>query len=440
MTVDNGINDLINRGEGETLEFKLSLAEAREIIKTVCAFANTRGGVIIVGVSDRGEIKGVSIGKKTIEDLVLKIANSTEPRIFPEIQVIEIGKRKLVLIRVSERRDKPVFAFGAAYKRVGKNNLKMNRDEILELLRRFGEINFEDQTIANIDEIDREALELFVEKARNRRKIRDLDTASVLDNLGMVKGGKLTIAGLLCFGYNPQKYLPYAILKVGKFVGGRIIYEKEIKGNLIEQIEKGYVETLGLIRKSIRVINLKREEVFEYPPEAIREIIVNALAHRDYSSRSPVYIRIYEDSIEVENPGNLLELTIEDLKKPHRSVLRNPKVAEVLYHLGYIEKWGRGTLMIIKACLENGNGEPIFESNGTFKVKILSATKFQVNEIERKILEYLRERKTATRSEIEKYLGVKESTARKYLGKLQSKGLITKVGGGRKTRYILVEL
>jgi len=438
MTVSNGIEDIIKKGESETVEFKRSLAETREIIETVCAFANTKGGVIIVGIDDKGEIKGVSIGKRTIEDLVLKIANSTEPRIFPEIEVVEAKKKKLIVIRVSERKDKPVFAFGVAYKRVGKNNLKMDRDEILELLRKFAEISFEDQEICGADEIDKEILKKFIEHAKERRRIK-AEPSAVLENLGMIKDGKITIAGLLCFGKNPQKYLSYAIIKIGKFVEGKIVYEKEVKGNIIEQIEKSYAEVISLIKKRITGVRLKREEVFEYPLQAIREIIVNAVAHRDYSSRSPVYIRIFDNKLEVENPGNLLELSVEDLKKPHRSVLRNPKIAEVLYYLGYIEKWGTGTLMVVKSCLENGNGEPIFESNGTFRVTIHSSANFQFNETERKILEYLRKKKIASRKEIEKLLSVKESTARKYLEKLQEKGLITKVGKGKGIKYKIIE-
>ena len=439
MTVSNGIEEMIKKGESETVEFKQSLAETREIIETVCAFANSKGGTIIVGVSDKCEIKGVSIGKRTIEDLVLKIANSTEPRIFPEVEVVEIRNKELIVIRVSERRDKPVFAFGVAYKRVGKNNLKMDRDEILELLRKFAEINFEDREICNVDEIDEETLKRFIEHAKERRRIR-AELSAVLENLGMIKDGKITVAGLLCFGKNPQKYLPYAVIKIGKFVEGKIVYEKEIKGNLIEQIEKSYAEILSLIKKRIVDVKLKREEIFEYPFQAIREIIVNAVAHREYSSKSPVYVRIFDDRLEVENPGNLLELSIEDLKKPHRSVLRNPKIAEVLYYLGYIEKWGTGTLMVIRFCLENGNGEPVFESNGTFKVTIHSSANIQFNETERKILEYLKERKVATRKEIEKLLSVRESTARKYLENLQKRGLISKVGKGRETKYKIIEI
>jgi len=231
VTVSDGIEEMIKKGESETVEFKQSLAEASEIIETVCAFANTKGGTIIVGVNDKGEIKGVSIGKRTIEDLVLKIANSTEPRIFPEVEIVEIRKKELIVIKVSERRDKPVFAFGVAYKRVGKNNLKMDRDEILELLRKFAEINFEDQEICNVDEIDEDILKRFIEQAKERRRIKT-EPSAVLENLGMIKDGKITVAGLLCFGRNPQKYLPYAVIKMGKFIEGKIVYEKEIKGNL----------------------------------------------------------------------------------------------------------------------------------------------------------------------------------------------------------------
>lgn len=438
MTVSNGINKLLKKGESENVEFKKSLAEIREIIETISAFANTKGGTIVVGVTDKGEIKGVNIGKKTIEDLVLKIANSTNPRVFPEVETIEVKSKKLIVIKVSERSDKPVFAFGIAYKRVGKNNLKMDREEILEILKKSAEINFEDREICDVSEIDKEAVKNFAENAREKRKMKTKPIA-ILENLGMVKENKINVAGLLCFGKSPQKYLPYAVIKIGKFVGRKIVYEKEIKGNLIEQIEKSYAEVVTLIRKKISSVKLKREEVFEYPLEAIREIIVNAVAHRDYSSKSPIYIRIFEDKLEVENPGNLLELSIEDLKKPHRSVLRNPKIAEVLYYLGYIEKWGTGTLMVIKACLENGNAEPEFETNGTFKVIIHSSLSFQINEIERNIIEYLKNKKVATRKEIEKAIKIKESTARKYLESMQKKGIIIKIGKGKNIRYKITE-
>jgi len=186
------------------------------------------------------------------------------------------------------------------------------------------------------------------------------------------------------------------------------------------------------------VKGLVRREVYEYPPEAIRELIVNAVIHRDYSMRSPIYIKISDQKLSIENPGGLpTGITIEDLKKPHRSILRNPKIANTLYNLGYIEKWGIGTLKIIKECITNGNGEPIFNSNGIFKVEITSRYRKNLDNKEEATLNYIRERGLTSRRELEKVLKLKESTVRKLLEKLQNKGLIVKEGRGKKVKYKL---
>lgn len=354
------------------------------------------------------------------------------------MEVVEFNGRKVIVIRVSERTDKPVFAFGVAYKRVGKSNLKMDRDEILRLFRESRRISFEDEKICTISELDYGKIKSFIERASAyRRAVLPSDPKSVLDNLGMLLNDHINIAGLLAFGRNPQKYFPYACIKIGKFVSGSIIFEKEIKGDIIEQIERAYAEVLSLIKREIKVKGLKREEVYEYPPKALREAVVNAVAHRDYSIKSPIYIRIYEDRIEFENPGGLIDLTVEDLKKPHKSILRNPKIAEVLYYLGFIEKWGIGTLMIIKECILNGNGEPVFESNGSFKLTIFSRYFSSLDPVERKIIDYIREKGVVERREIQEHLKLAESTVRKYLIKLRLRGLIVKIGRGKRTVYKL---
>ena len=354
------------------------------------------------------------------------------------MEVVEFNGRKVIVIRVSERTDKPVFAFGVAYKRVGKSNLKMDRDEILRLFRESRRISFEDEKICTISELDYGKIKSFIERASAyRRAVLPSDPKSVLDNLGMLLNDHINIAGLLAFGRNPQKYFPYACIKIGKFVSGSIIFEKEIKGDIIEQIERAYAEVLSLIKREIKVKGLKREEVYEYPPKALREAVVNAVAHRDYSIKSPIYIRIYEDRIEFENPGGLIDLTVEDLKKPHKSILRNPKIAEVLYYLGFIEKWGIGTLMIIKECILNGNGEPVFESNGSFKLTIFSRYFSSLDPVERKIIDYIGEKGVVERREIQEHLKLAESTVRKYLIKLRLRGLIVKIGRGKRTVYKL---
>ncbi len=427
--------------ESMTVEFKRSLSEFSDILATVSAFSNTKGGIILVGVDDQGNVLGVQIGKRTLEDLSNKIVQNTDPKIYPEIKIEEIHDKKVIEIKVSERSDKPVFAKGIAYKRVGRSNVKMDREEIVNLLRKTYELSYEDIEISNIEDIDLSKVKEFIEKARKRRlALVPKDEISVLRNLGLISDKKVKLAALLVFGENPQAKIPWATVKIGKFLGETTpILEKEIGGDLLEQIEKSYTETASLIRKEIKVDGLKRKEIYEYPLQALRELIINSITHRDYSVASPIYIKIFNDHVEIENPGGLPPgITLEDLKKPHRSILRNPKIANILYNMGYIEKWGVGTLQVLEKCILNGNGEPIFNSNGFFKAEIKSRYSEETGENERKILNYILKKGKTTRKELEKELKLKESTIRKLLGKLQRKGLIVKEGKGKKTKYKLV--
>jgi ATP-dependent DNA helicase RecG len=432
---------MMDKTEGETLEFKRSLSDFDEVLATVSAFSNTKGGTILIGVDDSGEIIGVDLGKRTLEEIASRIAQNTDPRAYPEITVKKMGGKNIIEIKVSERSDKPVFAKGVAYKRVGRSNIKMDRDEILNLLRGTYEFSYEDVEIASIDEIDLNKVKSFIHRAKEVRSVSvPEDELAVLRNLGLIDE-KARLAALLLFGRNPQSRVPWAIVKIGKFLSERAmpIFEKEIEGDLIEQIERSYAEVLSLIRKETRVVNLRREEILEYPAEALRELIVNAVSHRDYSIKSPVYIKIYDDKIIIENPGGLPPgITVDELKRPHRSVLRNPKIANVLYNLGYVEKWGVGTLEVMKKCLLNGNGEPIFQSNGFFKVEIKSRYLSAIDDRERAILEYIRKNGKVSRSDLEKILKLRESSVRKILEKLQRRGLIVKEGGGKNTVYRLV--
>lgn len=430
------ISQFLKEGESQTLEFKKTMAEMREIVETICAFANAKGGTVLVGVDDSGNVLGIDLGRRSIEEIALEIARSTDPKIFPEVSIQEIKGKKIIAIKVSGRLDKPVFAFGTAYKRVGKVNLKMDRGEILKSLKEAHELRYEDTAICSFDDLEVEKIQEFVRKAKEiRRSALSEDPKLILQNLGLANE-KVNVAGLLNFGKDPQKFLPWACFKIGKFVGGRIKFEKEVRGDIATQIERAFVETLDLTKKKIEVKGTKRAEEFEYPPRALREILVNAASHRDYSSTSPIYVRVYDDKLEVENPGGLMELEIEDLKKPHRSVLRNPRIGEVLYYLGYIEKWGVGTLMVLEECIKNGNGEPTFSTDGTFKVTLRSKYFLSRGEIEDRILGQLR-RRSLTRRELEKLLGIRESTVRKYLGILQSKGVVRKTGRGKKVKYVI---
>ena len=416
------------------------MSDFDSILATISAFSNTKGGRILIGVDDDGKVTGIDIGKRTLEEIVNRVSQNTNPKTYPEIKIERVQDKNIIEIRVSERSDKPVFAKGIAYKRVGRNNVKMDRDEIVSLLRKVYEISYEDVEVASIEDIDFDKVRSFINRVREARSssIPENETI-VLRNLGLVDG-RARLAAIILFGKNPQALAPWAVVKIGRFLAedARPVFEKEIAGDLVEQIEKSYAEVLSLIRKEIKVKGPRREEIYEYPVKAVRELIVNAVTHRDYSIKSPIYIKIFEEKISIENPGGLPQgITVDELKKPHSSILRNPKIANVLYNLGYIEKWGIGTLEVIKKCLLNGNGEPIFYSKGVFKAEVKSRYTVDIGDKERIAVEYIRKKGKATRLELEKILGLKESSVRKLLEELQRRGLVVKEGRGRRTRYRL---
>ena len=189
------VKDLILKGESETIEFKKSTSEWKEIIKTISAFANTRGGIILIGVDNKSDVCGVSIGKGTIEDLTNKIIHNTEPNIYPEIGIQSLNKKKVIYIKVETYSYDVVLGFGKPFKRVGKNTVRMSKDEykrrILEIHKR--ELYFDGQICsdANFSDIDDKKVKEFLKKAGKKRKLDIDETLSmkeILSKLKLVKG------------------------------------------------------------------------------------------------------------------------------------------------------------------------------------------------------------------------------------------------------------
>jgi ATP-dependent DNA helicase RecG len=432
-----GILELIAKGEGQDIEFKSSLSERKEILETICAFSNSNGGTILVGVDDNGNLVGIEMGKGVIEGLINEIKSSIEPPVIPQIETAEAHGKKVLVIRVSEGLNKPYLLKGIAFKRFGRTNQRIPREElekiILEKHRTI--LSFEERVFdANLKDIDELKVKNFVAEVKSARNI-DLPYATVrdfLERLGLFKE-KLTAAALLCFSKNPQAYIPYAIVKCGRFRNG-IADEREIHGTVLDQISG----VLEFLKNHIRVQHSvdgrgRRVDRWEIPLEAIREAVVNAVAHRDYGVPSPVYVKVFDDRVEVINPGGLMPpLTPEKLKKEHPSVLRNPKIANVLFLYGYVERWGYGTNKIVELCVENGLREPDFvEEDGFFKVVLYRSS---VNEMERVVLDLVK-KGFNTSSAVAKKLNINERTARKYLSSLVSKNLINRKRIGRRIIY-----
>jgi ATP-dependent DNA helicase RecG len=366
------IKELIKKGESEKVEFKPSLSQTDKIMESFSAFSNTKGGIVIIGVSDKSEVLGIDIGKKTLESLANKIKQSTDPKVYPSIHVEEIDDKdkQVVVIEVEEGKQKPVLAFGRAFKRVGKTNQKLGYEEIRNIAIETSKVYWNERICgrADLEDIDEEKVKWFLRRAKYERRLEldpETPVREALEKLELLREGKLTNAAILLFGKNPQRFFVQSETRCARFKGTKpleFIDMKVFGGNIIDQREDALEFVKEHIKLHAEIKGTEREEKWEYPIEAIREAITNAICHRDYETASNVQIRIFDDRIEIWGCGLLPEpLTPEDLKREHKSILRNPQIGKSFFLIKFIEQWGTGTNRMIEQCLGHGLPEPLFE-------------------------------------------------------------------------------
>ncbi len=372
----------MNNKESEKLEFKSSFSDWKAIIISLCAFANKKGGQVSVGLNDDGKFTNMKLGKNTIEDFVNKLRNHTDPILYPSINVKTFGLGEIVEIEIPESDLKPVFAFDKAYIRVGKSNVKLTASEVRKLIKAY---TLPDYDEAVMDE-ERKDIELDIDMIDRLNKkyfmYEDLSTEGILERLEVLKKGKLSNAGYLCF-VKRNRYIPSAVIKAARFKGNsmtRFIDMKDFDNNLIEAVDN----ILEFIRRHINMEVVidggsHRKETWEYPIEGLREAVINAVVHRDYSDPGNIQVRIFDDTLEVWSPGTLpKEINIQTLLKENRSIPRNRSIARIFFLIGFIENWGTGFPRIVEACRANGNPMPEFEEKaGAF---VITFYKRRINE------------------------------------------------------------
>ncbi len=455
------IKEIILKGESETVEFKKSLSEWKEIIETVAAFSNTKGGVILVGIDDNGKVIGVEIGKGTIEELTNRILTNTEPKIYPEIVTMTVDDKEIIMVNIEKFPYDVVFAFGKPFKRVGKSTVRMSKDEykkrIIELHKKdlyFDGLLLEEATI---DEISENKLKAFI---KNAKEIRNIDislseeVADILRKLKLLKNDSLTNASILLFGKNPQFYFPQASVKCIRFKGndvtGEMIDFKEINSDLLSQVEEveRFIYNNISLRAWIEEGKLERQEKWEYPPKAIREALVNAIVHRDYRKPSKIQVRIFNDGIEFWNPGKLPEgWSIDTLKKEHTSEPFNPLIARIFFWAGYVEEVGTGTNKIIKWCKEWELPEPEFaikSGNIVIRLRKSKLTEEYLDSLslsakDKEIVKLIMEKSKITSFDLQRKYGVSRDTVNRWLKKLINLNLIERKGKGKASYYVLKE-
>jgi ATP-dependent DNA helicase RecG len=244
----------------------------------------------------------------------------------------------------------------------------------------YDEVVFE----KNRDDIELDA-GLLKRLNKEKFKFKEASAWEILEQLDVVKDEQLTNAGYLCF-VNTNNEIPVAVIKAARYKGDTMatfIDIKDFDGNLITAVE----DVMGFIRRHINMgvvikAESRRREIWDYPLDAIREAVINAVVHRDYSDPGNIQVRIFDNTLEVWSPGLLpKEIKIETLLKENRSIPRNRSLARIFYLIGYIENWGTGFHRMVEACRTNGNPPPVFEEKtGAFVITFTVRKKGEENE------------------------------------------------------------
>lgn len=435
-----GIEAILKQEEGKTLEFKENLNSNTGIIATIIAFSNTAGGKLVIGVSDKGhKVVGVQNPHRVEESIASMISDSITPSILPNIEIIPYRDTHVIVIEIYPGANRPYYlkSKGVAlstYIRVGSTN-RLSDPAVINSLKRSLHIKtFDEESMceATCEDIDF----TLISKSFKHRVIKKADCYS-LGLLNKEQNRAFPSVGcMLLFGKNRLQYFPEAWIQAGRFKGENkayIIDQQEIKTGLLQAVD----EAAGFIQKhllsSIVIENLRSRKVWSIPEGAIREAVINAIVHTDYSLvGAPIRISIFDDRIEIENPSVLLDLTIDDIMSGI-SRLRNRIIARVFHELHLIEQWGTGVHKIITLCENAGLRTPKFQEIGNRFRVTLYKEHLKVPEPtpgETKIVEAIKSHGSMSTKDIAACVGLTSRIVRKRLINMIEKNLIVEVGRG----------
>ncbi len=456
--------------ESSILEFKREIPKNDQIIKTVVGFCNQKGGEVIIGVDNDGTVIGVPEEKVTqlLEYLDKSIYDATSPAIVPRIFSQRIGEKVVVVVRVSEGMNKPYHIKAAGIKegtyiRVGRTT-SLAKPETIEELKwqsRPRSFSYDSMPVydATIEDLDLEKFREFLTLRRQAPK-GPINIDKLLRAYFLVTEEQgysyPTIAGILLFGKDPQRFLPEAYIICSEYSGtaGRTILATiNCTGSLFEQYFRAYTFITERLPHAFIIKGVRREEVLEVPEVAIRETIVNAIIHRNYHLSSCTKVSLYENRIEIFSPGDFPGQLTSDSLRCGISYIRNYAITKVFHEIGYIEKLGSGLTTLFESYEERGLEEPQVIEGPNFVRCILprpsrrqrltagkGASENNVERLEEDLQRIIRLFKTSMElsiSEISTQTRINRATAGRRIVALLEKGLIKKIGKGKGTRYSL---
>ena len=434
--------------ESQTVEYKQTWRN--EYLKVVSAFANSSGGVLYIGLDNQGKSFDLKNAKKLLEDIPNTIRNKLG--IIPSVELNRKSSKDIIKITVIPS-SVPISYNGKYYLRSGSTVQELQGKELADFLFKKTGSTWDDvvEERAGFEEIDNDSIEKFKKYSVDRIPSisKESNIKTLLRKLNLLSGDNLKKATLLLFGKNPQMFYQQSIIRIGKFLSDTEIQTTDlVKGNLFAQLEN----TLEILRTKYLLSNIKyegihRRDILEYPHEALREAIINALIHRDYSGTSQIQIRVYPDKLMIMNKGKLPpEVPVEKLKTDHLSMPRNKLLAATFYYAGFIEAWGRGTLKIVEKFIEQGLPEPDFkEEYGVMTVTFYkdkwneeNLKKLGLSARQIKAVKHIKENKIINLSSYKVLIeNISEKTLYRDLQDLVDKNILKEIGKKRGRKYCL---
>ncbi len=447
----------LQKNENQDIEFKQSWRD--EYLKWICAFANSNGGKLYIGVKDNGEVCGIEDFHKLTEDIPNKIRHTMG--LLCEVNLLSDKTLKYFEIGV-EKYPFPVSYHGKYYKRIGSTLQKISGLELDKLILSVQGRTWDSIPVPYIksEDLDKKAIERFKQKAimreRYTKEALDVSSETLIRNLLGYENEYLTRAAMMCFYDNPEKFCSGAYIKIAYFqTDADIVFQDEIHGALINQVD----EALDLIytkymKALIDYDGIYRRETYFFPIDAFRELLLNAVIHKDYMQPYPIQIKVYPSKILIWNIGAMPEqIKVENLYETHFSVPRNPNIASVFFKCGSIESWGRGYYNIAQYCKAQDAVLPIPEENSGGIVVQCNASEKYIKLAEKwnitnndesspesspesslttaqKILFFMKEKPSITTQEIADKIGISKRAVLKQIANL--KGKVEHIGSTKK--------
>ncbi len=460
------LKTLIKHGESEILEFKNSTGSLSAGMQTVCAFLNSNhGGTVIFGVKDNGQIVGQEVTDKTRKEIATEL-NKLEPHAKVDISFVHIaGNRQAIVFSANPGAKAPYNYDGRAFVRNQSTTMRMTKEEYMYLHNQSNPALWESLTSSScrLSDLDhnriREVARMAVAEKRLPEVAMRAGVLGILKKLKLIVNEKLTNAAVILFCKNEQKQFMQSSIKLARFAGidkTEFLDTKIFNANAFDLYDKAIdFLTFSLpVAARIEPGNPKRVEEPAIPYNVLREAVINALVHRDYShSGGSIDIAVYDDRVNISNIGALPKgVLLNQLSKEHPSIQRNPLIAHVFYLCGKIEKWGRGTLDMIQDCKKSGNPAPKYEEiGGSFSVTLPLKTPirnviFTLKQIptqtltdrQKEILEILKRGPIKTSQIIDKMsIKLTDRMLQRELAKLKNMALIKSAGRTKSTLWSL---